>query len=134
MVTFKSEVRKDHKRQDGTYSVRTRITHNRVVRRITTSIHVTKEDITKGFKVKNQSIIEKLENIISSYRSKCNNLSLLIKDMDIDELIEHITKTDEGSLNIDFISYAQKWIDTNKGKHGINVYSCMVNSLTKFLG
>jgi hypothetical protein len=134
MVTFKSEVRNDHKRQDGTYSVRIRITHNRVVRRIPTSIYVTKDDITKGFKIKNQSILDELDNIISTYRSKCNTLSLLINDMDIDELIGHITKTDEGSLKVDFIEYARKWVDDNRDKHGISVYSCAINSLIKFLG
>lgn len=134
MVTFKSEVRKDHKRQDGTYSVRIRITHNRVIRRIPTSIYVTKDDVTKGFKIKNQSILDELDNVISSYRTKCNTLSLLINDMDIDELIEHITQTNEGSLKMDFIGYARKWIDANREKHGISIYSCAVNSLIKFLG
>ena len=134
MATFKYEIFKDRKRIDGTYNVKIRVTHNRKLKRIPTSIYVTKEDITKGFKIKNQSILDELNNIISIYRSKCNLLSLLINDMDITELVEHITKTDESSLKIDFISYARKWIDENREKHGINVYSCMVNSLTKFLG
>lgn len=133
MATFKYEIFKNRKKLDGTYNVKIRITHNRKLKRIPTSIYVTKEDVTKGFKIKNQSILDELNNIISAYRSKCNMLSLLINDMDIDELIEHITKTNEGSLKIDFIGYARKWIDANRDKHGISVYSCMVNSLIKFL-
>lgn len=113
MATFKYEIFKDRKRIDGTYNVKIRVTHNRKLKRIPTSIYVTKEDITKGFKIKNQSILDELNNIISIYRSKCNLLSLLINDMDITELVEHITKTDESSLKIDFISYARKWIDEN---------------------
>lgn len=104
MATFKYEIFKDRKRIDGTYNVKIRVTHNRKLKRIPTSIYVTKEDITKGFKIKNQSILDELNNIISIYRSKCNLLSLLINDMDITELVEHITKTDESSLKIDFIS------------------------------
>ena len=65
MATFKYEIFKDRKRIDGTYNVKIRVTHNRKLKRIPTSIYVTKEDITKGFKIKNQSILDELNNIIS---------------------------------------------------------------------
>ena len=67
MATFKYEIFKDRKRIDGTYNVKIRVTHNRKLKRIPTSIYVTKEDITKGFKIKNQSILDELNNIISIY-------------------------------------------------------------------
>lgn len=70
MATFKYEIFKDRKRIDGTYNVKIRVTHNRKLKRIPTSIYVTKEDITKGFKIKNQSILDELNNIISIYREQ----------------------------------------------------------------
>ena len=60
MATFKYEIFKDRKRIDGTYNVKIRVTHNRKLKRIPTSIYVTKEDITKEFKIKSQNDTEKL--------------------------------------------------------------------------
>lgn len=45
MATFKAEIQ--NKRQDGTYNIRIRVTHNRVVRRLSTNIYVTAEDLTR---------------------------------------------------------------------------------------
>ena len=68
MATFKAEVRQDHLREDGTYPIRIRITHNRKVKRIPTSLYVDKKDVTKAGKIKNAAIVDKLEDIIKIYR------------------------------------------------------------------
>ena len=101
MATFKYEVCQDRKRKDGTYNVKIRITHNRQVKILATSIYVTKEDITKGFKIKNQQIIEELEKIIASYRSKCNMLSLYIKDMSMDDLVQVLTRDNSEKTDVE---------------------------------
>ena len=68
MATFKPEVRMDNLRSDNTYSIRIRITHNRKVKRIPTSIYVDKKEVTKSGKIKNQQIIDQLEDIVREYR------------------------------------------------------------------
>lgn len=134
MATFKYEVCKDRKRKDGTYNVKIRITHNRQVKRLATSVYVTKEDITKGFKIKNQQIIEELEKIIASYRSKCNMLSLYIKDMSMDDLVQVLTRDNSEKTDVDFIGFAKEWIEANSQKPGIGIYKSALNALVKFLG
>ena len=133
MATFKPEVRMDNLRSDNTYSIRIRITHNRKVKRIPTSIYVDKKEVTKSGKIKNQQIIDQLEDIVREYRKKVTSLSVAIEVMTIDELTEYLTKKDE-TLKIDFFEFSEKWIAKNKDKHGIQIFVSMLNTLEKFLG
>jgi integrase len=123
----------DNLRSDNTYSIRIRITHNRKVKRIPTSIYVDKKEVTKSGKVKNQQIIDQLEDIVREYRKKVTALSVAIEVMTIDELAEYLTKKDE-TLKVDFFEFSEKWIAKNKDKHGIQIFVSMLNTLEKFLG
>jgi integrase len=133
MATFKPEVRMDNLRSDNTYSIRIRITHNRKVKRIPTSIYVDKKEVTKSGKIKNQQIIDQLEDIVREYRKKVTALSVAIEVMTIDELAEYLTKKDE-TLKVDFFEFSEKWIVKNKDKHGIQIFVSMLNTLEKYLG
>ena len=133
MATFKAEVRLDHLREDNTYPIRIRITHNRKVKRIPTNIYIDKKDVTKSGKIKNQQIVDQLEDIIRDYRKKATALSLTIEVMTIDELTEYLTKKDE-VLRIDFFEYADKWMEKHKDLHGLYIFKSMLNSLEQFLG
>ena len=133
MATFKPEVRMDNLRSDNTYSIRIRITHNRKVKRIPTSIYVDKKEVTKSGKIKNQQIIDQLEDIVREYRKKVTALSVAIEVMTIDELTEYLTKKDE-TLKVDFFEFSEKWIAKNKDKHGIQIFVSMLNTLEKLLG
>lgn len=61
MATFKAEIQ--NKRADGTYNVKIRVTHNRQIKRLSTNIYVTSEDLTLTGKIKNQKILDKFEPI-----------------------------------------------------------------------
>ena len=61
MATFKYMVRKGKMRADGTWNVVIRMTHERAVRYLPTSMYVTKADLTSAFKIKN--IIRKTKRI-----------------------------------------------------------------------
>ena len=52
MLTFKAEVLKSKQKSDGTYNVKIRMTYNRQVKRLSTSIFVRQEDLTKSFKLR----------------------------------------------------------------------------------
>lgn len=56
MATFKAEIQ--NKRADGTYNLRIRITHNREIKRLSTNIYVTSENLTRAGKIKNQKILD----------------------------------------------------------------------------
>lgn len=91
MATFTFEVQKE--RKDGTRNVKILLTHQRKLKRLPTSIYVTKADLTtRSNKIKNQEILDQIGDIIKEYRNKCNKLSLSIDAMDIDEVANYVTK------------------------------------------
>ena len=59
MLTIKAEIKKSEQRSDKTYNVKLRFTLNRKVKRISTSLFVTPNDLTKSLKIKPSSPVKK---------------------------------------------------------------------------
>ena len=132
MATFKPEVQ--NKRADGTYNVRIRITHNRVVRRLSTNIYVTSEDLTRNLKIKNQKILDLCEDLLRQCRETCNDLGFAIKAMEIDDLVDRIKEELQGGVkfHLDFIEYTrQKTVDMTPGT--ASTYLIMLGALLRFI-
>ena len=81
MATFKATIFKDRQREDKTWNVVIRFTHERKIRYISTTMYVTKKDLTSSFKIKNQLILDKCEEIIKAYRNKIASLNLELNSM-----------------------------------------------------
>lgn len=120
------------KRKDGTFSIKILLTHNRKLKRLPTGIYITKDDITKTGKIKNQEIIDHLDDLIKSYRKKANKLSLSINNMTIDKLADYLCSVDIET--VDFISVYREYISENKDKKSINNYQSALNSLINYIG
>ena len=131
MATFKTEIQ--NKRLDGSYNVRIRITHNREVKRISTNIYVTDEDITRGKKIKNIQILEQCESIIRKCREITNKMD--ISKLSISELTEKIKIHLNGDevFRLDFLSYMNEKASLMKKSTG-DTYRNTANALKRFLG
>lgn len=70
MATFKPTIFKDRQRDDKTWNVFIRFTHERKVRYISTTMYVTKKDLTASMKIKNQQILDRCDILIKDYRKK----------------------------------------------------------------
>ena len=68
MLTFKPEVMRNEQKVDGTFNVKVRITYQRKVKRLPTSIFVEEKDLTGAFKLKNQRVINEVDDLIRSYQ------------------------------------------------------------------
>lgn len=130
-VTLKALVRKSKMRADKTWNVVIRLIYNRQTRFIPTTEYVTKKELTPSFKIKNQNIVDKCDELIRHYRKKISELNLEINDVGIDELVNYITAKNKSGLS--FTDYADKWLkeSTSKGKKN---YQTAVNALKKFVG
>lgn len=131
MATFKYIVRSSYKKQDGTYRVYIRITHNRMNRYIATPFHVTNEQVTRGFKIKDQIIIDSLEEKIKEYRNKTNKIGFVADKLHIDELIKLLNE----EVEIDFLKFWEDYIKVYKDEERMGTYSAYKSSLyslTKF--
>ena len=133
MATFKAVVQ--DKRKDGTYQVKIRITHNRVVRRLATNIFVHSSGVTRGLKIKDQDVIDQADELIRNCRKICNNLGIALDSMSTDDLVSHIKLKlqDGGGWRLDFIDYTTKIASTMSPGTG-GLYITAIRELNRFIG
>ena len=99
MATFKPIIFKERQREDKTWTVFIRFTHERKVRYIATTMYVGKKEITASGKIKSQHIIDRCDELIRMYREKIGGLFLEVNQMDIDSIVQYkvILKDEVGS-------------------------------------
>ena len=134
MATFKPTIFKDRQREDKTWNVTIRFTHDRKTRYLSTTMYVTKKDLTASLKIKNQQILDRCDMLIREYRKKIDGLFLEVNDMDIDSIIE-VMKSDKGNKSeIDFVEFSHKWFDKHSELKGLKNYRSALNSFCMFMG
>lgn len=133
MATFKTEIQ--NRRADGTYNVRIRVTHNRVVRRISTNIYVSDCDLTKGGKIKNPTTLSHCDALIRKCRDACTELGYGIAALTTDELVERIKETLVGgsSFRLDFLAYADRKTE-NMTPGTASAYRIAFGALRRYIG
>lgn len=132
MISYKATILKNRMRQDKTWTVFIRLTFNRKSRYIQTSMNVEKKDLTSSLKIKNQIVLDRCQDIIREYREKTNLLKLELNNIDIDEIVDFLTKKNDNN-NINFTKYAEEWVNNAKIK-GVKNYKSAVNSFKRFMG
>lgn len=132
MATFKAVIKKGNKRADGTWNVVIRFTHNSKVRFISTTMYVTKKDITSSFKIKNANVLDRCNELIKTYRDRVNELNLEFNDIDIDTITAYIQQKRDRK-GVSFTDFAAKWIEGSTIK-GIKNYKTALNALCSFVG
>ena len=88
MATFKAEVYAHQKKADGTYNIKIRVTQNMRKKYLSTPWYVTREDLTRSLKLKNQKYIDLTDDLIKKYRSRCDRVGEAIKTMTVEQVVE----------------------------------------------
>ena len=132
MATFKATIFKDRQRPDKTWNVVIRFTHIRKVRYISTTMYVTRKDITASFKIKNANVLDRCNELIKTYRERISELNLEFNDIDIDTIVSYL-KQKRDKRGISFTDFANKWISSSNIK-GIKNYKTALNALCFFMG
>lgn len=143
MATFKIVILPHHKREDGTYNVKIRVTHNRKTRYMKTPYYIGGADVSRRkrngkeeIKIKNQAVIDTLEATILDYRRRLVPHGLDVDAWDIDKLIDFLS-VNPSSFSLDFIAYAKKNANRliSEGREGTGKqYMVMANALIRFVG
>ena len=134
MLTIKVEVTTGRVRNDGTYNVKIRFTKDRVVKRISTDLFATKEDLTPNSRLREESIIkQEVDRLVLHYRMLYTSMHLDSENYDVNEIVSRLLCKDEAEKPIDFIAFSRKWITetTIKGKDN---YNTAIKSFIRFLG
>lgn len=143
MPTFKALILPHQKREDGSFNVKIRVTQNRQVKYIKTPYYVSSSDIAKRkeqgkdkIKIKNQAILDRMDEIILSYKKKLLEAGMQVESWNIDKVIEFLTETPK-VFSLDFIAYGRNYADNleKKGRMGTaKQYRVAINALVRFLG
>lgn len=134
MLTIKAEIKRSELKVDGTYNVKIRFTLDRKVKRLSTNLFVTQQDLTKSLKFKEDTPIKReIDRLVLYYREQCLKLQLDRNHYSLDEIVEFLNGEQEKQQTIDFIKFSREWIASATIKGAPN-YTTAVNALVRFVG
>ena len=134
MLTIKAEIKRSELKVDGTYNVKIRFTLDRKVKRLSTNLLVTQQDLTKSLKFKEDTSIKReIDRLVLYYREQCLKLQLDQNHYSLDEIIEFLNGEQEKQQTIDFIKFSREWIASTTIKGAPN-YTTAINALVRFVG
>ena len=134
MLTFNAEIKRGERKQNGTYNVKLRLTLDRKIKRLSTSLFATPKDLTKEFKIKQSSPLKReVDNLIRSYQERCAKLQIELNRYTIDEVMDYLNGEREKQQTIDFVKFCREWIVAATIKGAPN-YTTAVNTLVRFVG
>ncbi|CUO75495.1 phage integrase SAM-like domain-containing protein [Bacteroides finegoldii] len=133
MLTIKAEIKRSELKVDGTYNVKIRFTLDRKVKRLSTNLFVTQQDLTKSLKFKEDTSIKReIDRLVLYYREQCLKLQLDQNHYSLDEIIEFLNGEQEKQQTIDFIKFSREWIASATIKGAPN-YTTAINALVRFV-
>ncbi|MDE6215952.1 phage integrase SAM-like domain-containing protein [Bacteroides sp.] len=134
MLTIKAEIKRSELKVDGTYNVKIRFTLDRKVKRLSTNLFVTQQDLTKSLKFKEDTPIKReIDRLVLYYREQCLKLQLDRNHYSLDEIVEFLNGEQEKQQAIDFIKFSREWIASATIKGAPN-YTTAINALVRFVG
>ena len=134
MLTIKAEIKRSELKVDGTYNVKIRFTLDRKVKRLSTNLFVTQQDLTKSLKFKEDTPIKReIDRLVLYYREQCLKLQLDRNHYSLDEIVEFLNGEQEKQQTIDFIKFSREWIASATIKGAPN-YTTAINALVRFIG
>ena len=134
MLTIKAEIKRSELKVDGTYNVKIRFTLDSKVKRLSTNLFVTQQDLTKSLKFKEDTSIKReVDRLVLYYREQCLKLQLDQNHYSLDEIIEFLNGEQEKQQTINFIKFSREWIASTTIKGAPN-YTTAINALVRFIG
>lgn len=141
MATFKPIV-SNYLKDDGTRNVVIYVYHRGKKRYPATNFYLTKEDLTKTGKIKNQLYIDSLNDILRGCRDLCNEKASTLGEMDVDGVVELVIHIIEGRekkderFTLDFVKFGEDYIKKleEQNLNNAKLYRVSLNNLIKFVG
>lgn len=139
MATFKPLVLEHHLRDDNTWNVKIRVTHNRKTAYISTEHYVIKKQLNKALEIKDEFLIDDLNSRIKSYRETIVKLGTNVQLYNAKELADYLVKKNTpGSDNkIDFVEFGRlhlkKLYDQGRKRYADNIQTTL-SSLIDYFG
>lgn len=110
-TTFKAVVYSHHRRQDGTYNVKIRVTHNRKSRNLPTETYITSDQMTRGMKIKDARVADAMDALIKKMRAAVTEIGFPATGMTVDQIVEEVRRRleSEARFSLDFYEYGVQY-------------------------
>lgn len=137
MATVTWVVLKHHKKVDGTFNPKIRITHNRTTAYIATQIFTPLVRFKKGEAsgiLTDSDILDSLNDKVKDIRKILNKFEYIIEDCEnAKTVLSFIDKKMNQDKDIDFLAFADSCIAELKNNGSKSVKICLVSNLRKFV-
>ena len=133
MTKIRYTLTPEHKDKDNLWKVDIILHHHYERRVIPTNIYATTTDIRRDRdnELKGRVLRDTMD-LCRLYRQRLEHLQLREYELDIDTIFKLITAQSE--VDIDFIGFAEHWIENRSKKKGIADYKVALNGFRKFVG
>lgn len=133
-ITFTPVIYSQYQRQDGTYSVKMRITLNRKSRYITTSEIATRSQLTKSLAIKDPALLSRLRELELRMRNAVSDLDVFtLSKMTIADVVEHMEHRINGNFRLDFFKFWEEAIQS-KARGSRENYLIALHAFQRFIG
>jgi hypothetical protein len=95
MATIREVILPNQKREDGTWNVKIRVTHQRKVNYISTHDYVGAKQIRPDHSIKDAIILNAIYPTLKDYREKISELGPKLEVFDLQRLINYLTNKTE---------------------------------------
>ena len=136
MATIREVILPNSKRDDGTWNVKIRVTHQRKVNYISTQHYVGIKQIRTDHTIKDPIILKALNPVLDDYRSKISDLGPKLELYNLPRLIAYLTnKVIKTADEINVIAFGRRRIEelraADRGASAANMIT-VVNSLVDY--
>ena len=135
MIHFKAVVFAHHKRKDGTFPVKIRVTFNRGVRYLPTTLTCTAADLTRGMKIKSAEVVARCNELTDRLRKEAATLPpFSLEGKDVDYVVRVLTqRMQEQDFRLDFFAWADTFLKT-KSEGNRKKYDTALAAFARYLG
>ena len=133
MATTINYVVRKTPRKDGTFAVNIRIIHNREMRRLPTSVYLTKGQLSRDLNtIKDVKSVEIVQTRVMELRARLNEVSHADM-MGIDQLVAIITRPTTECFRLDLFDFANK-VTATMTERTAEGYTTALNAVKRFIG
>ncbi|WPU96235.1 phage integrase SAM-like domain-containing protein [Mucilaginibacter sabulilitoris] len=129
-------VLKHHKKEDGTYNIKYRLTHNRKITYINTNYFAGEKQLKKDLTVKDRFLLSVVSTDIAKYRMRMLELESVLIYLNVKELANRLIQPDENFV-VDIVAFAKQYVSEllEQGRKGSSYPILTVtNSLCDYFG
>ena len=135
MLTIAPVVFSHHRRKDGTYNVKIRVTWKGVNKYIATNLWCSKDDLTRSLKIKTPAIVDAAARLVKELRDSVSDLSpALMENLTTDDIVRLMKAHRRAeSFQLDFFAYGDQFA-AKKNKSTAHAYTMALGALERFIG